>query len=181
MDLYTISIILFIFFLILLSGFFSGTETALTAVSKPKIHQLEKSNPRAKIVSFLKLQKEKLIGTLLLGNNLVNTLATAIATSLIINYSNNSEKAVIYSTCIMTALILIFGEVLPKTVAINKAEILNKIFVILFILYILLLYMLLITQQSLAVPIALFSANLYGLIHSWFSLKKNITLNMVTK
>ena len=120
MDLYTISIILFIFFLILLSGFFSGTETALTAVSKPKIHQLEKKNPRAKIVSFLKLQKEKLIGTLLLGNNLVNTLATAIATSLIINYSNNSEKAVIYSTCIMTALILIFGEVLPKTIAINK-------------------------------------------------------------
>ena len=42
MDLYTASIILFIFFLILLSGFFSGTETALTAVSKPKIHQLEK-------------------------------------------------------------------------------------------------------------------------------------------
>ena len=122
MDLYTISIILFIFFLILLSGFFSGTETALTAVSKPKIHQLEKRNPRAKIVSFLKLQKEKLIGTLLLGNNLVNTLATAIATSLIINYSNDNEKAVIYSTCIMTALILIFGEVLPKTIAINKAE-----------------------------------------------------------
>ena len=122
MDLYTISIILFIFFLILLSGFFSGSETALTAASKAKIHQLEKKNSKAKIVSFLKSQKEKLIGTLLLGNNLVNTLATALATSLIINYSNDNEKAVIYSTCIMTALILIFGEVLPKTIAINKAE-----------------------------------------------------------
>ena len=128
MDLYSISIILFIFLLILLSGFFSGTETALTAVSKPKIHQLEKKNPKAKIVSFLKLQKEKLISTLLLGNNLVNTLATAIATSLIINYSNDNEKAVIYSTCIMTALILIFGEVLPKTIAINKAEKLSLLF-----------------------------------------------------
>ncbi len=122
MDLYTISILLFILFLILLSGFFSGSETALTAVSKLKIHQLEKEDPRAKIISFLKSHKEKLIGTLLLGNNLVNTLATAIATSLIINYSNDNEKAVIYSTCIMTALILIFGEVLPKTIAINKAE-----------------------------------------------------------
>ena len=122
MDLYTISILLFLFFLILLSGFFSGTETALTAVSKAKIHQLEKKNSRAKIVSFLKSQKERLIGTILLGNNLVNTLATAIATSLIINYANDNEKAVIYSTCIMTALILIFGEVLPKTIAINKAE-----------------------------------------------------------
>ena len=121
MDLYTISILLFILFLILLSGFFSGCETALTAVSKPKIHQLEKRDSRAKVISFLKSQKEKLIGTLLLGNNLVNTLATAIATSLIINYSNDNEKAVIYSTCIMTVLILIFGEVLPKTIAINKA------------------------------------------------------------
>ena len=63
-----------------------------------------------------------MISTLLLGNNLVNTLATAIATSLIINYSNDNEKAILYSTCIMTALILIFGEVLPKTIAINKAE-----------------------------------------------------------
>ena len=123
MDLYTISILLLIFFLILLSGFFSGSETALTAVSKHKIHQLEKKkNSRAKIVSFLKSKKEKLIGTLLLGNNLVNTLATALATSFIIRYSNNSEKAVIYSTGIMTILILVFGEVLPKTLAINKSE-----------------------------------------------------------
>ena len=129
MDLYTISILLFIFFLILLSGFFSGSETALTAVSKLKIHQLEKkNNPKAKIVSFLKLQKEKLITTLLLGNNLVNTLATAIATSVIINYSNDNEKAILYSTCIMTALILVFGEVLPKTIAINKSEKISLMF-----------------------------------------------------
>ena len=123
MDWYIISILLLIFFLILLSGFFSGSETALTAVSKAKIHQLEKKkNSKAKIVNFLRSQKEKLIGTILLGNNLVNTLATAIATSFIINYSNNNEKAIIYSTCIMTILILIFGEIIPKTIAINKAE-----------------------------------------------------------
>ena len=129
MDLYTVSILLFIFFLILLSGFFSGSETALTAVSKPKIHHLvKKNNPKAKIVSFLKSQKEKLISTLLLGNNLVNTLATAIATSFIINRSNDNEKAILYSTCIMTALILVFGEVLPKTIAINKAEKISFLF-----------------------------------------------------
>ena len=92
----------------MLSGFFSGSETALTAVSKPKIHHLvKKNNPKAKIVSFLKSQKEKLISTLLLGNNLVNTLATAIATSFIINRSNDNEKAILYSTCMQYFLLMI--------------------------------------------------------------------------
>jgi len=60
MDWYIISILLLIFFLILLSGFFSGSETALTAVSKAKIHQLEKKkNSKAKIVNFLRSQKKK--------------------------------------------------------------------------------------------------------------------------
>ena len=123
MDLNSLFIILIIIFLLFLSAFFSGSETALTAASRAKIHQLEKKgNLRAKIVNFLKSQKEKLIGTLLLGNNLVNTLATALATSFIINYFNDNEKGVLFSTCIMTILILVFGEVLPKTIAINRAE-----------------------------------------------------------
>ena len=123
MDIYTITLILVIIFLLFISAFFSGSETALTAASRPKMHQLEKeNNAKAKIVNFLKSKKERLIGTLLLGNNLVNTLATAIATSFFISLLGDNEKGVLYSTVVMTLLILIFGEVLPKTIAINKAD-----------------------------------------------------------
>ena len=123
MDFYTITLILVIIFLLIISAFFSGSETALTAASRSRMHQLEKEkNVRAKIVNFLKNQKERLIGTLLLGNNLVNTLATAIATSFFISFIGDNEKGIIYSTITMTLLILIFGEVLPKTIAINKAD-----------------------------------------------------------
>jgi len=123
MDFYTITLILVIIFLLIISAFFSGSETALTAASKAKMHQLEKENNlRAKIVNFLKNKKERLIGTLLLGNNLVNTLATAIATSFFISLLGDNEKGILYSTVVMTLLILIFGEVLPKTIAINKAD-----------------------------------------------------------
>ena len=123
MDFYTISLIFIIIFLLIISAFFSGSETALTAASRSRMHQLEKEkNVRAKIVNFLKNQKERLIGTLLLGNNLVNTLATAIATSFFISFIGDNEKGIIYSTITMTLLILIFGEVLPKTIAIYKAD-----------------------------------------------------------
>ena len=123
MDFYTITLILVIIFLLIISAFFSGSETALTAASRPKMYQLEKENNlRAKIVNFLKNKKERLIGTLLLGNNLVNTLATAIATSFFISLLGDNQKGILYSTIVMTLLILIFGEVLPKTIAINKAE-----------------------------------------------------------
>ena len=123
MDFYTILLILAIIFLLVISAFFSGSETALTAASRATMYQLEKENNiRAKIVNFLKNKKEKLIGTLLLGNNLVNTLATAIATSFFISVLKDNEKGILYSTVVMTLLILIFGEVLPKTIAINKAD-----------------------------------------------------------
>ena len=123
MDFYTITLILVIIFLLIISAFFSGSETALTAASRAKMYQLEKENNlRAKIVNFLKNKKERLIGTLLLGNNLVNTLATAIATSFFISLLGDNQKGILYSTIVMTLLILIFGEVLPKTIAINKAD-----------------------------------------------------------
>ena len=123
MDFYTITLLLVIIFLLIISAFFSGSETALTAASRPKMYQLEKENNlRAKIVNFLKNKKERLIGTLLLGNNLVNTLATAIATSFFISFLGDKQKGILYSTIVMTLLILIFGEVLPKTIAINKAD-----------------------------------------------------------
>ena len=110
-----------IFVLILCSGFFSGSETGLTAVSRTRIFQLVKeNNKRARIVSQLRQEKESFIGAILLGNNLVNILASALATSLAISLWG--EVGVVYATGIMTALVLVFAEVLPKTFAIKRSE-----------------------------------------------------------
>ena len=110
-----------IFLLLFFSAFFSGAETALTAVSRAHIHQLAKEgNRRAKLIEKLHEHKERLIGTVLLANNLVNILASALATSLLIGYFG--ETGVAYATIVMTILVLVFAEVLPKTYAINYAE-----------------------------------------------------------
>ena len=110
-----------IFVLLILSAFFSGSETALTAASKPLMHQLEQSgNARAKTVNRLMTRKERLIGAILLGNNLVNILASALATSFLIVIFG--EAGVIYATIGMTLLVLIFSEILPKTYALRNAN-----------------------------------------------------------
>jgi Mg2+/Co2+ transporter CorB len=107
--------------LLVLSGIFSGSETALTAASQPRMHLLEKrGDRRAGIVTALFAEKEKMIGAILLGNNLVNILASALATSLLIGYFG--EAGVVYATATMTILILIFGEVMPKTYAFQNAD-----------------------------------------------------------
>lgn len=112
---------LLILFLILISAFFSAAETGLTAISRARIYKLEKEgNRRAKMVHKLRDNKELLIGTVLLGNNLMNIAASAIATSVFIDIWG--EHALVYVTLIMTALVLIFGEVMPKTYAINNPE-----------------------------------------------------------
>ncbi|HEY9348315.1 MAG TPA: HlyC/CorC family transporter [Inquilinus sp.] len=103
------------------SAFFSGSETALTAASRARMHQLETHGlKRAGIVNRLREQKERLIGALLLGNTLVNILASSLATSLLVSVLG--APAVPVATVVMTALILIFSEVLPKTYAINHAD-----------------------------------------------------------
>ncbi|MFT5439786.1 MAG: Mg2+/Co2+ transporter CorB, partial [Alphaproteobacteria bacterium] len=107
--------------LLVLSGIFSGSETALTAASQPRMHLLHKrGDPRAGVVTALFAEKEKMIGAILLGNNLVNILASALATSLLIGYFG--EAGVVYATAAMTILILIFGEVMPKTYAFQNAD-----------------------------------------------------------
>jgi len=107
--------------LLLFSAFFSGSETALTATSRPMMHQLEKGgNARAGLVNRLQQKKERLIGAILLGNNLVNILASALATSLLIGMFG--EAGVALATVIMTLLVLIFAEILPKTYAIRHAN-----------------------------------------------------------
>ena len=110
-----------IFFLILLSGFFSGSETALTAASPSRIHRMAKEgNKRASLVEKLTHNSEKLIGAILLGNNLVNILASSLTTAFFIRLFG--EIGVIYATLMMTILILIFAEILPKTYAITYPE-----------------------------------------------------------
>lgn len=106
----------FVFLLLLLSAFFSGSETALTATSRSYMHQRENDgDERAKRVNGLLNHREQLIATILLGNNLVNILASAIATSLMIQ--TFGERGVLYATIVMTLLVLIFAEILPKTYA----------------------------------------------------------------
>jgi Mg2+/Co2+ transporter CorB len=110
-----------IFFLILLSGLFSGSETALTAASRPFMHELERDgNPRASVVNRLLRSRERLIGTILLGNNLVNILASSIATSLFISWFG--DTGVVYATLAMTVIVLIFAEILPKTYALTHTH-----------------------------------------------------------
>ncbi|WP_419905937.1 HlyC/CorC family transporter [Kiloniella sp.] len=107
--------------LLIISAFFSGAETSMTASSKPRMHTLEQSGDnKAKVVNKLWSAKERLIGSILLGNNLVNILASALATSVLIR--TFGEAGVIYATLAMTALILIFAEVLPKTYALRHSD-----------------------------------------------------------
>ncbi len=111
--------ILGVLVLLVLSALFSGSETALTAVSRARLHQLERRGMRRAVrVNRLIARPERLIGTILLGNNLVNILASALATSVLIALFGKAGVA--YATMIMTALVVIFAEVLPKTYALNR-------------------------------------------------------------
>ena len=111
----------FIFILILISAFFSSAETAITAASEARIRQLSiKGNRKAKNVENLRKDKEKLISTILIGNNTVNVLASALATSAAIALTG--DKGVALATILMTFILVLFAEVLPKSYAFNHAD-----------------------------------------------------------
>ena len=106
---------------LLLSAFFAGSETALTASSRASMTRLEKNgNSEAKIVNRLLSSRERLIGALLLGNNAVNILASSLATGVLLVWFG--PAGIVYATIVMTALIVIFSEVLPKTAAFNAPD-----------------------------------------------------------
>ena len=110
-----------ILFLLVLSGFFSGSETALTAASRGKLRgQADKGSKGAERALKITEDNERLIGSVLLGNNLVNILAASLATALFTRVFG--ESGVALATLVMTLLVLIFAEVLPKTYAITNAE-----------------------------------------------------------
>ena len=110
-----------IFILLILSGFFSGSETALTAASRSKL-QAKADKGSAGAARALKVtdDPERLIGSVLLGNNFVNILATSLITALFTKMIG--ENGVVLATLVMTFLILVFAEVLPKTYAITNPE-----------------------------------------------------------
>ncbi len=105
--------------LVILSGFLSGSETAITATSKARIlYKKKKGSKRAGYVLNLLDKKDNVISTLLLSNNLVNILASSLATAFF--YDLFGVEGIFYATLIMTVVIVIFAEVLPKTYAINR-------------------------------------------------------------
>ncbi|ETX16611.1 membrane protein [Roseivivax halodurans JCM 10272] len=107
--------------LLVLSGFFSGSETALTAASRGKLRAAtDKGSKGAERALKITEDNESLIGSVLLGNNLVNILATSLATALFTRLFGESGVAI--ATLIMTLLVLVFSEVLPKTYAITNPE-----------------------------------------------------------
>ena len=110
-----------VFVLLLLSAFFAGSETALTASSRASMARLEKhGNRRAATVNKLLQQRERLLGALLFGNNAVNIAASALATGVLLAWFGHA--GVVYATVVMTIVVVVFSEVLPKTAAFNAPD-----------------------------------------------------------
>jgi Mg2+/Co2+ transporter CorB len=106
---------------LLLSAFFAGSETALTASSRASMMRLEKhGNRRAGLVNRLLAQRERLLGALLFGNNAVNIAASALATDVLLTWFGHA--GVVYATVVMTIIVVVFAEILPKTAAFNAPD-----------------------------------------------------------
>tara|TARA_B100000085_G_scaffold178823_1_gene163163 strand:- start:296 stop:1552 length:1257 start_codon:yes stop_codon:yes gene_type:complete len=115
----TILLLICLGVLIIISGFLSGSETALTATSKPRIFsKFKKGNKRAKYLLKILDNLENVISALLLSNNLVNILASSLATAVL--YDLFGVSGIFYATMIMTIVIVIFAEILPKTYSLGK-------------------------------------------------------------
>jgi Mg2+/Co2+ transporter CorB len=107
--------------LIIFSAFFSGSETALTATSRARMHTLAQGgDTRAAMVNRLIERRDRLIGALLIGNNLVNILGSSLATSMFLSVFG--PTGVVYATIAMTVLLVLFAEVLPKSWAISNPD-----------------------------------------------------------
>ncbi len=107
--------------LIGLSAFFSSSETAFLCIPKIRLRQMVKEKrPKAKLIAKLKSKTDVLLTVILIGNNFVNSLSSSLATALAISLLGNSGAGV--ATLVMTVIIIIFGEILPKTIATYKSE-----------------------------------------------------------
>ena len=118
----TASVVVLVTFL-LLSAFFSGAEAALLSVQRIRIQQLARSGvPGAARVAKLVDRPDRLLPPILLGNNLANTAAAALATSIAISMLDDEGEAILIATAVVTVVLLIFGETIPKTAAARHAE-----------------------------------------------------------
>lgn len=109
---------------ILMSGFFSGSETAVTAVNRYRLHFLSKTkkDPKAVVLSALLSRPQRLLGMILIANTFLNILVSSLATTVTMN--TLGEDYVLISTVVLTLLVLIFAEVLPKSIAALQADVL---------------------------------------------------------
>ncbi|MSP80230.1 MAG: HlyC/CorC family transporter [Rhodospirillales bacterium] len=107
--------------LLIVSAFFSASETALTVASRPLMHQLAATGDRgAALVNDLRQHRERLLGAILLGNNIVNILASSLATGALVALFG--EVGVAYASVVMIVLVVVFTEILPKTYAFRNAD-----------------------------------------------------------
>ena len=112
------TLIIILVVLILLSGLFSATETAFSSLNPAKLkYMIENGNKRAQKTLQRYERFEKLLVTILIGNNIVNLLSASLATILFINLFNDEDLGVTLSTVVMTTVVLIFGEITPKSIA----------------------------------------------------------------
>ena len=118
-----IFLIIAIIAMIIISGFFSGSETGLTVANKANLNQMAgDGNKNAKAALKLREDKDNLISTLLLGNNFCNICASMLFGIVTENYIGNSKWGVLITTAVMTILILIFSEIMPKIYAYSNAD-----------------------------------------------------------
>ncbi|MGA1861618.1 hemolysin family protein [Deferribacter thermophilus] len=124
----SINLELFLVFICLIfSGFFSASETALTSLSELKVkHLLEEKGKKAKDLELWLMHPNKVLNTILIGNNIVNIFGSIVAADVAEKYFGNSQIAL--TTGVMTFLVLIFGEITPKTFAKHNAEIISILF-----------------------------------------------------
>ena len=115
--------LLLLIVLIVLSGFFSAAETAYTSLNKIRLKMMaDEGNRRAARAYSLTENYDKLLSTVLIGNNIVNIASTSIATALLIDLLRDESWGTSLSTVVMTVTVLIFGEISPKSVAKEKPE-----------------------------------------------------------
>ncbi|MFH1225350.1 MAG: hemolysin family protein [Candidatus Diapherotrites archaeon] len=114
--------------LLLLSAFFSSVETAFVSLNRLSVRRMVRSKARfAELIERLKSQPHRLLITVLIGNNLVNVAAAAVATSLALQIMGNEAHAIALATGVMTFLLLVFGEITPKGIAIRHSELICQI------------------------------------------------------
>lgn len=120
-DIQNLYMYLLIVFFLICSGFFSASETAFLSLSRLRVKQLGKDNPNiGKGIEKILKEPDQLIGTLLVGNNMVNIAATAVGTAIAISVFG--KEGILIATVCMTLLLLIFGEITPKTYAAYNAS-----------------------------------------------------------